>query len=80
MAYPFVRPEDPVAVRYQQRAAAGHLIGPTDTDPCRRVDTVTRSVAWELGHGQPVVLVEGESGGICLEHVDPLPTGGEVRG
>jgi hypothetical protein len=36
----------------------------------RRLDTRTRSVAWELGHGEPVVMVEGYAGGIALTHVD----------
>ncbi|MFC9280868.1 hypothetical protein [Streptomyces collinus] len=83
MAYPSVRPEDPLAVAYQQRAAAGRLLGDRDTDPCRRLDTVTRSLAWTLGHGAPVVSVEGETGGIRLDHVDPITadaTGGEARG
>ncbi|MFF9901267.1 hypothetical protein [Streptomyces longispororuber] len=78
-AYPSVRPEDPRAVAYRKRAAAGRLTGSTGTDPCRRVETVTRSVAWTLGHGAPVVLVEGETGGILLTHVDPAP-GGDGRG
>ena len=39
-----------------------------------RLVTTTRSRAWNLGHGAPVVAVEGYSGGICLTHVDPLPT------
>ncbi|GAA2271738.1 hypothetical protein GCM10010415_43060 [Streptomyces atrovirens] len=73
MAYPIVRPEDPLAVAYQKRASAGRLLGEQDTDPCRRLDTVTRSVAWTPGHGAPVVLVEGETGGIALTHVAPHP-------
>jgi hypothetical protein len=28
--------------------------------------TVTRSEAWELGHGQPVVKVQGRAGGVGL--------------
>ncbi|MFG2747228.1 hypothetical protein ACGFY0_45245 [Streptomyces chartreusis] len=32
--------------------------------------TRTRTPAWTLGHGEPVVSVEGEAGGICLSHVD----------
>lgn len=72
MAYPSVRPEDPLAIGYQERAEAGRLFGDRDTDPCRRLDTFTRSVAWKLGHGAPVVLVEGYTGGIALTHVDPL--------
>ncbi|WP_185908391.1 hypothetical protein [Streptomyces sp. WAC02707] len=35
--------------------------------------TCTRSRAWELGHGLPVVMVDGYSGGICLTHVDSDP-------
>ncbi|GAA0914248.1 hypothetical protein [Streptomyces thermoalcalitolerans] len=72
MVYPGVRPEDPLAVAYQERAAADRLLGDKDTGPCRRLDTVTRSAAWTLGHGAPVVLVEGQTGGISLEHVDPI--------
>ncbi|MEU3282743.1 hypothetical protein [Streptomyces antibioticus] len=72
MAYPSVRPEDPLAVEYQKRAAAGSLPASWGSDPCRRLDTVTRSIAWALGHGAPVVKVEGETGGIVLTHVDPI--------
>jgi hypothetical protein len=39
-------------------------------DEYTRLETVTRSRAWNLGHGTPVVLVDGYSGGICLSHVD----------
>jgi len=41
-----------------------------------RLVTVTRSRAWNLGHGAPVVAVEGYSGGIHLTHVDPMPATG----
>lgn len=34
--------------------------------------TVTRSRAWNLGHGTPCVLVEGVSGGVVLGHVHPI--------
>jgi len=54
IAYPGIRPKDPAA------AASG----------VHRLETVTRSRAWNLGHGSPVVSVEGYSGGICLSHVD----------
>lgn len=53
-AYPGVRPEDPAA------KAPGH----------RCLETVTRSRAWNLGHGEPVVMVEGHAGGIALSHID----------
>jgi len=35
-----------------------------------RLVTHTRSRAWNLGHGTPVVAVEGYAGGISLEHID----------
>jgi hypothetical protein len=41
-------------------------------DPKTVLVTRTRSVAWPLGHGEPVVLVEGYSGGIVLEHIDVI--------
>ncbi|MFJ9771167.1 hypothetical protein ACIRVF_07980 [Kitasatospora sp. NPDC101157] len=37
---------------------------------CTVLTTRTRSRAWNLGHGEPVVAVEGYAGGISLEHVD----------
>jgi hypothetical protein len=49
-------------------------------DPATALTTCTRSVAWPLGHGEPVVLVEGYSGGIVLEHIDVIADGGESRG
>jgi hypothetical protein len=59
IAYPGVRPE------YAAR------IGMTEY-PC--LDTRTRSRAWALGHGEPVVKVEGHAGGISLEHIDLNPS------
>jgi hypothetical protein len=35
-----------------------------------RLVTTTRTPAWTLGHGEPVVSVHGYAGGITLEHVD----------
>jgi hypothetical protein len=47
---------------------------PGDDDPCcRGMDTRTRSVAWPLGHGEPVVMVDGYPGGIALTHIDIAP-------
>lgn len=43
-----------------------------------RLETRTRSRAWELGHGAPLVSVDGYGGGIYLLHVDPV--GGDDRG
>ncbi|MFF2940856.1 hypothetical protein ACFVSQ_13535 [Streptomyces niveus] len=50
---------------------------PEDENPSyfTRLATVTRTPAWELGHGEPVVSVKGYAGGICLTHVD-VTTGG----
>ncbi|MEU6237384.1 hypothetical protein, partial [Kitasatospora sp. NPDC047058] len=53
-AYPGVRPEHPA-----YSALDDH-----------RLETRTRSAAWTLGHGEPVVAVEGYAGGISLEHID----------
>ena len=79
MAYPGIRPEDPVAVGYRQRVETGRTFR-DETDPTERLKTVTRSVAWPLGSGDPVVLVEGYSGGIVLEHIDVITEVGESRG
>lgn len=35
-----------------------------------RLVTTTRTPAWILGHGEPVVSVHGYAGGISLEHID----------
>ena len=32
----------------------------------------TRSHAWQLGHGEVVVMVEGRSGGVSVEHLTPI--------
>lgn len=41
-------------------------------DDGTEMPTRTRSIAWELGHGQAVVKVEGKSGGWELERVRML--------
>lgn len=41
--------------------------------PVKRLITRTRSTAWSLGNGEPVVMVDGHAGGIALGHVDPIP-------
>lgn len=71
LAYPSVRPEHPVAVRYRQAVEAGRA-RKAESDPCKRLITRTRSKAWILGHGEPVVMVDGYAGGIALTHVDPF--------
>ena len=34
-----------------------------------RVDTCTRSGAWTLGHGAVVVKIEGQVGGVSIDHL-----------
>jgi len=37
-----------------------------DGQPVQTFDTVTRSPCWALGHGTPVVLVKGKTGGYSV--------------
>lgn len=37
------------------------------------VETTTRSEAWELGSGHPVVKIAGKAGGVHLSHLEVLP-------
>jgi hypothetical protein len=39
----------------------------------KRLITRTRSEAWNLASGAPVVMVDGHAGGIALTHIDPFP-------
>lgn len=43
-----------------------------------QLEAVTRTPAWTLGHGEPVVSVEGYAGGISLSHVDVVADGGDA--
>ncbi|MFE7115006.1 hypothetical protein ACFU99_06220 [Streptomyces sp. NPDC057654] len=70
IAYPGVRPEDPLAVAVRKRQADGRFANQADVDLCRALTTVTRAPAWTLGHGAAVVSVEGYAGGIHLTHID----------
>lgn len=36
------------------------------------VESRTRSIAWNLGNGAPVVKVEGRTGGLLLSHLEVL--------
>jgi len=77
VAYPFVRPEDPVAVRYREAVKAG-LPRKAEDDPCTRLITRTRSKATVLSGHTDVVWVEGHSACITLTHIDVID-GGEDR-
>jgi hypothetical protein len=35
-------------------------------------DTKTRSAAWEVANGRPIVMIEGLSGGVALSHIEIL--------
>ncbi|MFI2213015.1 hypothetical protein [Streptomyces sp. NPDC020141] len=76
MAYPGVRPEHPLAVMVRERRAAGRHVDARDAELCQALETKTRSVAWPLGHAKPVVLVDGQSGGIHLTHIDVIDKDG----
>lgn len=39
------------------------------------IDAKTRTEAWPLGHGAAVVSIEGRSGGMGLDHLQPLVDG-----
>lgn len=75
VAYPGVRPEDPLAVAVRKRQTDGRFVDPADLELCRALETVTRTPAWTLGHGAPVVSVDGYAGGICLTHIDVIAQG-----
>ncbi|MFF5261288.1 hypothetical protein ACFY4C_20290 [Actinomadura viridis] len=60
VAYPGVHPE-----------SAPNVVK-SAPDVVKRLTTRTRSVAWTLGHGEPVVMVDGYAGGIALAHVVPF--------
>lgn len=57
VAYPDIRPEDPVA----------------DAFGVTRIETVTTTKAWLGGGHTPVVMVEGHGAWIALTHIDPVP-------
>lgn len=59
IAYPGVRPEYAAEIGLHEYP---------------RLVTRTRSRAWNLGHGEPVVAVDGYAGGISLDHIDLNPT------
>lgn len=70
IAYPGVRPE--FAATLGMTPYDPDCGRPIGANEYRRLETVTRSVAWPLGHGAPVVKVDGYAGGISLEHIDPI--------
>ncbi|MFD7669053.1 hypothetical protein [Streptomyces sp. NPDC059788] len=72
VAYPGVRPEDRLAVAVRKRQVDGRFVEEADANLCRARTTVTRTPAWTLGSGDPVVSVEGGTGGIHLTHIDVI--------
>lgn len=72
VAYPGVRTEGPLAAAIRKRQVDGRFLEEADADLCRALTTVTRTPAWTLGHGDPVVSVEDFPGGIHLTHIDVI--------
>ena len=52
----------PIGMRVRVTSVAAH-----DGKPAVTFDSVTRSKCWALGDGNPVVLVEGKTGGYSVE-------------
>ena len=38
------------------------------------ITTETRSEAWDLGNGEPVVKIKGKAGGVCIDSLFLRPT------
>ncbi|MFF8902607.1 hypothetical protein ACF082_34635 [Streptomyces lydicus] len=70
VAYPGVRPEDPLAVEVRKRQADGRFVKEADANLCRALTTVTRTPAWTLGYAGTAGSVEGCTGGIHLTRID----------
>lgn len=75
VAYPGLRPDDPFVTEARKRRTARGHANPACTDLYKRLETVTRTPAWTLGHGDPVVSVDGYPGGIALTHIDVITEG-----
>jgi ribosomal protein L37AE/L43A len=39
--------------------------------------TVARSEPWRLGHGEPVISVDGKTGGLCMDHIEVVCGNGD---
>lgn len=60
----------------RERAARLNRIGMpvmVTKDDGHHLWTLTRSLPWQLGHGQWVIQVNGKSGGIDVMRVEPVP-------
>lgn len=61
---------------WNRRCPPGTHVHLTNDD--RKIETTkTRSVAWLLGSGTPVVMVEGRAGGYLLDRIKPIKQGKE---
>jgi len=74
------RPKQPTQAQLEKQLAdfnAKHPVGTpvTYTEvkeiPSTARQTKTRSVAWIMGGHSVMVMVEGISGGVCVEHITP---------
>jgi hypothetical protein len=64
-------PKVAIAEAWNERYPPGTAVDLTD-DLGVVHRTRTRSEAWCLGHGEPVVAVEGRSGSYLLERIKPV--------
>lgn len=67
MAYRHGRnPKGMTAEQFNARYGVGTPAIYRTTHDAQPLSTKTRSKAWELGHGESVVMIEGKSGGVAL--------------
>ncbi len=56
------------ATEWNEKYPVGQPVSLTEDDGSL-THTQTKSEAWELGHGEPVVRVDGKSGGYLLSRI-----------
>ena len=66
------------AARWNAEHPVGTVVALTEDDGSITT-TITRSEAWHLGHGEPVVKVAGRAGGYMLARIRPCTRSGSGR-
>lgn len=59
------------AERWNKKYKVGQVVELTNDFGHKEI-TSTRSIAWDLGHGVPVVSVKGRSGGYSLNRIKAI--------
>lgn len=59
------------AQQFNEEYSIGQLVE-LENDFGKKEKTYTTSIAWELGHGEPVVKLAGKTGGYSLDRVTPI--------